>query len=561
METSLTSPDADPAVIVTKPTLKQRWLKRLKRLGWAVVWLGTIIALFYAVENWRGRRAWNAYLEEVKARGDSIEPAAVIPPPVPDAENFALSPIFQEAFEARYASTTLQSSPPGSKSQPGWTQTEQHLRRLTTRLTAYQPRKAPAWTPWQHGGFLDLAAWQTFLQADPKPPQSPALQTPAENFLQALAEYDVYLRELHETKERPYSRFPIRYEDTLNVVTPHYSLLRDLTQLASMRSTARLAAGDREGAYEDLLLAFRLADSLEGDPAVIAALVRRSYLAFWMQPLWEGLARAEWTDEQLASIEQRVAAVNLMKHFHEGVRADRNLWAIPLIEALRKYPDRTRHDEMWRQMLRPSLRKLLGDWYSDPVIQMSLDEITAVILHAAPSGWYDQNKVTASQWNDQVTACVDPVTRRINMDRALALAEDFDRRDKERLSPYGFLETPNYSHFLVKLANTQADLGLARIAIALERHRLRHGDLPEALGELEPDFIPAGGLPQDPASGTLPHYKRLSSNRFTLYFEGWNGKDDGGKRERRRQIVSAPLDPTKGDWPWPTPADSAAGRE
>ncbi len=555
MENSLTSPDAESALTVTKPSLKQRWLKRFRRIGWALLWLGTIIALFYAVENWRGRRAWNAYVEKVKARGDSVEPAAVIPPPVPDAENFALSPIFQEAFEARYASTASQSSHSGSKPQLGWpTQAEQHLRRLTTRITAYQPRRAPAWTPWQLGGFLDLAAWQTFLQADPKPPQSPALQTPAENLLQSLAEYDVYLRELHRTKDRPYSRFPIRYENTLNIVAPHYSLLHDLTQLASMRSTARLAAGDQEGAYEDLLLAFRLTDSLESDPMVIAALVRRNLLVFWMQPLWEGLARGEWTDDRLAFIEQRLATVNLMKHFHEGVRADRNLLVLPFHEALRKYPNRTGHDDMWRQMLRPSLRKLLGDWYSDPVIQMSMDEITTVILHAAPSGWYDQNKVAASQWNDQIIACVDPVTRRINMDRALALAEDFDRKDKERLSPYGILELPNYSHALVRLGNTQADLGLARIAIALERHRLRHGDLPETVGGLEPDLIPAGGLPHDPTSGTLPHYKRLSSNRFKLYFEGWNRKDDGGERGRRRQIVSAPLDPTNGDWVWPMPA-------
>src|SRR5215217_1571263 len=100
MKESLISPDANPAS-TTKPSRKQRWLRRLKRLGWMAVWLATAIALFYAVENWRGRRAWNAYVAKVNARGDSVEVAAVIPPPIPDAENFALSPMFLETFKAR----------------------------------------------------------------------------------------------------------------------------------------------------------------------------------------------------------------------------------------------------------------------------------------------------------------------------------------------------------------------------------------------------------------------------------------------------------------------------
>src|SRR6202012_3865212 len=57
------------------------------------------ILLFYAEENWRGRRALRQYEERLAARGDSLYPAVVAAPPVPDAQNFALTPIVRSLYE------------------------------------------------------------------------------------------------------------------------------------------------------------------------------------------------------------------------------------------------------------------------------------------------------------------------------------------------------------------------------------------------------------------------------------------------------------------------------
>ena len=73
-----------------------------RRAVLALVALLTLIASFYTVENWRGWRAWEQLKSEMAARGEPTDPAAVIPPPVPDAENFAMAPLWRELLGDDY---------------------------------------------------------------------------------------------------------------------------------------------------------------------------------------------------------------------------------------------------------------------------------------------------------------------------------------------------------------------------------------------------------------------------------------------------------------------------
>ena len=83
----------------------------------------------------------------------------------------------------------------------------------------------------------------------------------------------------------------------------------------------------------------------------------------------------------------------------------------------------------------------------------------------------------------------------------------------------------------------------AVLACALERFRLAHGQFPEKLGALAPDFI--SKLPHDVITGDPYKYRRDKDN-FVLYSVGWNETDDGGQVAMKGSAV----DPTKGDWVW-----------
>ena len=60
----------------------------LRRLLLVFLGLAVLIALFYAEEDWRGKRAWENCKRELEAKGAVLDWDKFIPPPVPDDQNF-----------------------------------------------------------------------------------------------------------------------------------------------------------------------------------------------------------------------------------------------------------------------------------------------------------------------------------------------------------------------------------------------------------------------------------------------------------------------------------------
>lgn len=88
-------------------------------------------------------------------------------------------------------------------------------------------------------------------------------------------------------------------------------------------------------------------------------------------------------------------------------------------------------------------------------------------------------------------------------------------------------------------------------AIALERHRLRHGSYPESLAVLVPDLLRE--VPVDIQDAQPLRYRREANGEFLLWSIGKNGVDDGGNGNR----VEVPTGTrSKGvlDVVWPRPA-------
>src|ERR1043166_4281124 len=73
--------------------LPNRRSRFLRRSAFAVAALVTLIAVFYAVEDWRGRRAWEQCQRQLKAKGEQLEWATYVPAQVPDEQNFIKTPL------------------------------------------------------------------------------------------------------------------------------------------------------------------------------------------------------------------------------------------------------------------------------------------------------------------------------------------------------------------------------------------------------------------------------------------------------------------------------------
>ena len=67
--------------------------RNFKRFLFGLACFVTLIALFYAEEDWRGWHAWQKFKHEWEAKGEQFDFGQLVPPPVPDDQNFAMTPI------------------------------------------------------------------------------------------------------------------------------------------------------------------------------------------------------------------------------------------------------------------------------------------------------------------------------------------------------------------------------------------------------------------------------------------------------------------------------------
>jgi hypothetical protein len=133
------------------------------------------------------------------------------------------------------------------------------------------------------------------------------------------------------------------------------------------------------------------------------------------------------------------------------------------------------------------------------------------------------------------------------LSRAEAVMADHEKHD----TLFNILEDmllPATGPYERSLAYVQSSADLARVAVALERYRLAHGEFPDSLDALAPQFMEK--IPHDIIGGQPLHYRRTDDGQFVLYSVGWNETDDGGVVSFRE---SGSVDTDKGDWVWRYP--------
>jgi hypothetical protein len=170
------------------------------------------------------------------------------------------------------------------------------------------------------------------------------------------------------------------------------------------------------------------------------------------------------------------------------------------------------------------------------------DRKDLVLAGLTPRGWVRQNMVNCANCYPDVIASLDPASQIIFPDKVNAAYQKVHAL-MSHCSPYTYMSAwmiPNFTKALQTTPRNQTMVNQALIACALERYRLAHGEYPETLGSLAPQFIAA--IPHDSIGGQPPHYRRAADGTFMLYSIGWTGRDNGG-------VPGKTL--ADGDWVWP----------
>jgi hypothetical protein len=101
-------------VVVGIPCFILAWIPPVRRLfvwllgrRWlALGCLVTLVALFYAIEDWRGRHAWQSFKREREAKGERFDWAGMAPAPVRKEQNFFETPLWEDLHFVETNGTT-----------------------------------------------------------------------------------------------------------------------------------------------------------------------------------------------------------------------------------------------------------------------------------------------------------------------------------------------------------------------------------------------------------------------------------------------------------------------
>jgi hypothetical protein len=109
-----------------------------------------------------------------------------------------------------------------------------------------------------------------------------------------------------------------------------------------------------------------------------------------------------------------------------------------------------------------------------------------------------------------------------------------------------------------RVMKAEAAKQLTVAAIALKRFQLKHGNFPEKISELTPEFL--ASVPLDPVDGQPLRYRRNADGTYLLYSVGANGVDDGGNPALENNVTGSNHNWQNDhalDWVWPQPATPA----
>lgn len=287
------------------------------------------------------------------------------------------------------------------------------------------------------------------------------------------------------------------------IVMPGKELLSAYDMAGFLGEHAVLVAlcGDTATALEDFEAALRLFGELRDPRLLCRVFLYQPYdlgadkLGLLSQALVLGAEAIEWREPELARLDTALAK------FDFPAERTTLLNRLPGSHAYTM-----REIQAGRLPGPPGITPWLAGWEWEPRIVFTKLEKSWPYLK--PRGLYALDRAEALH---EITAAVDQAKAGLP---ELVMGPIFipSRKFREASGTYGKsgdIEGRLLALQSAKAAILQQPLSMARHAIALERHRLRHGEYPRSLAELDSDLRDL--LPPDPLTGRPPGYEALKA--------------------------------------------------
>lgn len=227
------------------------------------------MALWLLADHARGQAQWQTRKAQRIQMGDRFTWEELVPPAIPDSENFTLAPVV--------ANAVLGTDPNA----------------LTQAIKL--PKLGREAGDWRLGERTDLQAC------------AQAFGTPSLDAV--LRGWDPVLTDLARASQRPASRLPV---DLASFEAPGLKGFRDAGRALRLRALVNLARARSDQALGDVQTLLRIAGHLEREPSLLAHLLRLALVNMALQPIWEGLQDQRFTPTQLEALQADLQRIDLL---------------------------------------------------------------------------------------------------------------------------------------------------------------------------------------------------------------------------------------------------------
>ena len=474
-----------------------------------------VAVLIPVVRHYQLRWATEAYIAQLKAEGEPMDLAQVVPPPVPPEQNSA------DTF--RQAAALLMAD------EDWW----------STNTVGGMKMVAPgkAMVVWQQPNVWEYHYTNSW-----------------EDIAAVLHRKEKTFALLWQIIGKPDFDFQIHYErglDDLGIFTNLY--LMESKRAAQELSTAvifDLHGGDTASAVENERAMLALAQAMRDERLLISELVRIAITQIAVGPTWELLQSPNLTDAQLAQLQQDWTALDFVQSEENALEMERVAGGITTTGERRSSAQLKGEFQYMGENEFSSERILMWRyWWSYP------DELRAL------KGW--QVLITSIRMVETNGSFQDALQfqqqklDKLGIMKLLSSGDDFMPGNMD-LHTMQSQSIANLSAVIRRVMAVEAARNMAITAIALKRYQLKYGSYPADLQAMVPEFLTAVPLdPMDPVDGQALRYHSKANGTYLLYSVGENGKDDGGNPHLEQSVEGSSfywLNHHALDWVWPQPA-------
>ena len=323
------------------------------------------------------------------------------------------------------------------------------------------------------------------------------------------------LAKMREAIKLPESRYPVDYSPGPATPLSHLSELHILAEVVRYESLLANESGDTTNTAAAIGNLVEMAQTLDQEPDLIAQLVRISLIAIAENSLEHCLNIINLNESELARLASAFSGADnthLMARALIGDRAinvpvfqlarSKSKSAVELVEGAQQvggFSTSTLDPWLIRE---PRFFQLTGFWDRDFLFYLNTFETNIALDNFPPP-------------------------------KSLVAADNFKKVDETVGRNNYYLSKmllAALSSAITKEASSFACLRTSIAAIAIERFRLAHGQLPNTLNELVPQFLST--VPDDPFDGQPLRYHRLDKG-YVIYSIGEDGRGQWRARKAR----------------------------